>query len=255
MSVDHSSMRLGKREARRDPRTLKLGSFLSTAPALVPHKRIDWSLGVNSWPMYLNDQIGNCAIAGPAHMIQAWTNNKGSEIVLPDSDVIHAYSEVSGYVPGDDSTDNGCVMLDVLNYWRRTGIGGHKIEAYAYVYVNPLNRAHVSLAIDLLGGAVLGVRLPLTAQTQEIWSLLNNGGGAAKPGSWGGHCVVAVNYGPAGVVVVTWGRLLTLTWEFLELYCDEIFAVFSPDWASDGSDAPNHVNAVALREALQAATG
>ena len=27
--------------------------------------------------------------------------------------------------------DNGAVILDVLNYWRKTGIGGHPISAYA----------------------------------------------------------------------------------------------------------------------------
>ena len=119
MIHDPEKLKLGKRAPRHDPRTLLMTRY--AAPTLVPPKRMDWSLGVNSWPMLANDSIGDCAIAGPAHMIQAWTSNNGEEYIPTEAEVIRDYSAVSGYVPGDDSTDVGCVMLDVMNYWRRVG--------------------------------------------------------------------------------------------------------------------------------------
>ena len=38
-----------------------------------------------------------------------------------------------GFRPGDPSTDRGAYALDVLNYWRQSGIAGHRIAAYAAV--------------------------------------------------------------------------------------------------------------------------
>jgi hypothetical protein len=38
-----------------------------------------YSNKVGNYPMYRNDEIGNCAIAGPAHQIQTWSANDGEE--------------------------------------------------------------------------------------------------------------------------------------------------------------------------------
>jgi hypothetical protein len=249
MIHDLAKLRLGKRAARHDPRTLKLASFLTPLPT--PHPRIDWSLGVNDWGMMKNDALGDCTIATVGHLIQAWTNNNGAELVLPDSTIVAEYSAVTGYVPGDESTDNGAVELDVLNYWRTKGIGGHKIAGY--VAVDPKNRDHLRLACDLFGGVYLGVGLPVSAQVQEVWAVPDTGPvGDGSPGSWGGHAIPMVNYGPAGAVVVTWGALKTATWEWLTTYCDEAYACLSEDWVEPGKQAPSGLDLAGLQAALKA---
>ena len=84
--------------------------------------------------------------------------------VIPDSAILAAYSAVSGYVPGDPSTDVGAACLDVLNYWRSTGIGGDQIAAYASV--KPLDFAHVKLATYWFGSVYIGFQVPQNAMDQ-----------------------------------------------------------------------------------------
>lgn len=252
MIHDPAKLRLGKRAARHDPRTLRLASFLTPLP--VPPPRIDWSLGVNDWGTMQNDAIGDCTIAAAGHMIQAWTTNNGAELVLPDSTIVAEYSAITGYVPGDESTDNGAVELDVLNYWRKTGIGGHKIAGY--VSLTPKNRDHVRLSVDLLGGCYLGISLPKTILDQEMWTVPESGPvGDAAPGSLGGHAVPVVNYGPAGIVIVTWGKLVTMTWEFFNEYVDEAYGILSPDWADGTKTAPSGFDFATLQQDLKAIEG
>lgn len=243
-----NSYKLGKREPREDLRTFKMAKYAT--PSTVPPRRMDWSLGVNKWGPMKNDEIGDCTVAAIGHMVQAWTNNNGAEIVIPDEEIVRAYSDITGYVPGDDSTDNGAVVLDVLNYARRNGVGGHKIAGY--VALSPHNRDHVALSIDLLGGCYLGVALPVSAQDQEVWSVLNDDpNNRGRRGSWGGHAVPALNYGPTGVVVLTWGKLVTLSWEFFDAYVDEAYGVLSPDWATTAKNAPSGFNFAQLQEDMK----
>ena len=146
---------LGKGAPILDPRTLRLSKYLLPTVPLAP-KRVNYSQGINVWPMYGNDQTGDCTIAASAHHVECWTNkSKGSPDLMSNASILKAYEDVGGYVPGDPSTDNGCFMLDVLNYWRKTGIGGHKIDAY--VSVDPMNHEEMAQAIWLFGGVYLGL--------------------------------------------------------------------------------------------------
>ena len=63
--------------------------------------------------------------------------------------------------------EEGAIELDVLRYWRKRGIGGHRIGAYAAVgtHDHELTRT----AAWLFGGLYIGLALPLTAQSQETW--------------------------------------------------------------------------------------
>ena len=82
-----------------------------------------------SWGMLLNDRMGCCAIAGPAHIEMLWRDNTGSPFTPEENCVLAGYEAVGGYNPADpEATDNGCAMLNVMNYWRNTGICGHKIN-------------------------------------------------------------------------------------------------------------------------------
>ena len=254
MSVDHSQMRLGKAQPRHDDRTLRLSRYLTSD--LVAPPRIDWAAPVKSWPMLRNDELGDCTAAAAGHLIHAWSANNGAPVVLSDQQVVDAYSAITGYDPSDPSTDQGAVELDVLNYWKRTGIAGHKIAGY--VALSPRNREHIALSIDLLGGCYLGVALPVSAQTQEVWDVPEGGAvGDGAPASWGLHAVPALNYGPAGITIVTWGQLKTLTWSFFDAYVDEAYGVLSAaDWAQGGTKtAPSGFNLAQLQEDLRAIAG
>src|SRR3954470_7477044 len=121
-----SDFKLGRKPNDPSKPRLSLGGFLRDT-AGYPSKR-DWLSQVDNWPMYLNDRIGDCTCAGAGHIIQsASTYGQGQTITISDDDVLRAYIANSGYDPRTGANDNGAVMQDVLNYWRKEGIGGHKI--------------------------------------------------------------------------------------------------------------------------------
>src|SRR5579884_1536389 len=72
--MDHRTVKLGKRPARHDPRTLRLGDYL--LPRLpTPKPRVDYTTKVpaGQWGMMANDKIGDCTCAAAGHMIEEWT--------------------------------------------------------------------------------------------------------------------------------------------------------------------------------------
>jgi hypothetical protein len=226
--VDHSMMKLGRKAIKRDSRTLRLARYLT--PALPPPPpAADWSKSITDFGMMLNDQLGDCTIAGCGHAVQIWTANTGTETTLPDSAILAAYEQWDGYDPGNPDSDQGGIELDVLNDWRQQGLAGHQLLAYADPNVANLDEIRQSIA--LFGGVYIGVSLPLTAQTQDVWDVVpDDGSGSAEAGSWGGHCVYVCAYDKDGFTCITWGQLKKMSLAFWQAYCDEAHTLFGQDW-------------------------
>jgi len=169
--------KLGKKPAKVDARTLKLSKYLRLpAPPAPPSppSEVSWITHVRNWPMFMNDRIGDCVPAGAAHAVEQWTQYAcGQEAAITDAQVLKAYEDVGGYDPDDPSTDQGCSMLDMLKYWRKAGIGGHKI--LAFVSVDQKNLTEVAQAIMLFGNVYAGVQLPLSAQGADKWTVADGG--------------------------------------------------------------------------------
>lgn len=239
--VDPRKLKLGKQIARHDPRTLLLASY--TTPTLpVPPPTFDLTSKVTSWGMMENDQIGDCTCAAAGHLLMEWTANAGKKMFTPtDKQIVAAYSGITGYNPTTGANDNGAVEIDVLNYWRQSGIAGHKIGAY--MALEPSNHNHITESVYLFEGCYIGVQLPISAQDQvknhQPWSVPPGGAtGDGAKGSWGGHAVPVVAYDLRGVTVVTWGALQKMTWSFWEAYCDESYAILSKDYLTGKKKSP-----------------
>lgn len=227
--VDHSKMRLGRLPAIRDPRTLRLARYLNQASLPVPPDATTRAAQAKlRFPMYLNDKLGDCTCAAIAHMVQLWDALSGRvPPKITNAEVLTVYEAVSGYDPSTGENDNGAVELDVLKYWRKIGIAGHRIVAF--VAVNVKNLFELKTAAWLFDGLYLGVALPITAQTQKVWDVVPNAGRDGAAGSWGGHAVNIVDYDTTGVTIVTWGQLKRVTWAFVAAYVDEAYAALSTD--------------------------
>jgi hypothetical protein len=239
--IDPLKLKLGKSVARHDPRALLLASYVT--PALpAPPASFDLTSKVKTWGMMDNDQIGDCTCAAAGHLIMEWTANAKKKMFTPaDKQIVAAYSAITGYNPVTGANDNGANEVDVLNYWRQTGIAKHKIGAY--VSLEPANHNHVMDSVYIFEGCYIGVQLPISAQAQvknhQPWSVPPGGtNGDGKPGSWGGHAVPVVAYDARGLTVVTWGALQTMTWSFWEAYCDEAYAILSADYLDGKQKAP-----------------
>ncbi len=252
-SVNHAAMRLGKTPARYDSRTLQLAHYLKPGVLPAPPATSNWAAKVRSWPMMGNDRIGDCTIAAAGHCIEEWTTDAGKPVVVPDPEIVAAYSAVAGYNPVTGQHDTGANELDVLNYWRRTGVGGHRIRAY--VSLEPGNLDHVRDAVSIFGNCYIGLALPVTAQTQRVWSVPPGGAvGPGAPGSWGGHAVPVVAYDSRELTVVTWGALKRMTWGFWAAYCDEAYALLSDDFLT-ADKTPAGIDLATLEADLHQVTG
>jgi hypothetical protein len=239
----HGAMRLGRRAKKTDSRTLKLADYLSAGVDPAPPAR-DWTGGQLEWGMMMNDQLGDCTIAGAGHALQVWSKNAGSEFALPDEVIEQTYSAWDGYVPGNPLTDHGGIELDVLNKWRQGGLAGHALKAFASIAAGNLDE--LRQAINLFGGAYIGLSLPLTARKQQVWDIDPSGGPQAQEGSWGGHCVFVAGYDESSFTCITWGSLKTITNAFMLTYCDEAYALFGQDWLNTGGQAPSGFNEAQL---------
>ena len=246
--ADHSQMKLGRKAIKTDSRTLMLGKYM-TAALPPPPPAADWTRGIESWGMMMNDTLGCCTIAGVGHAIQVFTANSAAEVTVPDSTIETCYEQWDGYVPGNPKTDNGGVELDVLNDWKKNGFAGNALTAFADPKVS--NLAEVRQAIALFGGVYIGLSLPLTAQTQDVWDVVPKGGAKAKPGSWGGHCVFVPKYDQNGFTCITWGQLKVMTVAFWNKYCDEAHSLLAPDWLS-AKGSPSGFNLAQLEADLGA---
>ena len=252
--IDHKAVKLGKAAPRRDHRTLRLAEYLTPAlPPVPPSASFAGAVPTGNWGMFMNDTLGDCTCAAAAHLLMQWTGSAGALVTPTDADILAAYAAITGYTPSDPDSDGGAVELDVLNYWRATGIAGHKIGAYASV--NPKNHAHVQAAAYLFGGLYIGVALPLSAQGQQTWDVVGDGKtGDSAPGSWGGHAVEVVAYDAGGLWVVTWGALMRVTWAFWDAYVDEAYAILSPDFIEGNGNTPEGFALAALQADLAGVT-
>jgi len=250
-----SKLKLGKLPKRVDPRTFKLSKYLKTSELPAAPPAVDWSKSVANYGMLLNDQLGDCVIAGMMHLAMGWQADAGHPPVVPsDQEVIAAYSAIGGYNPSDPSTDRGCNMLDALNYWRNTGIsiGAKNNRIAAFAEVDLSNAAEVKSALWLFGGLFTGFQMPLSAQNADSWTVPARGlRGRGKPGSWGGHCApLAAEDANGGFRAITWGELMPTTQDFVADYCEEAYAVLSTAWIEQNGKAPCGFNLAALQSDL-----
>jgi len=198
------------------PMMSAISSYIS-APLITPPRSFDYSNKVKSYPMALNDELGDCTIAGVIHMLQLAYAELDEVFEYPGDDAVRAeYMKLTG------GADNGLVEHDVLQAWMKDGLFGTKISAYAPVNIK--NRDEMAAAIYLFGSVYLGVEMPPDAEWQfeshQPWHVSH---GAEQP--TGGHCVVATGCNRFGIDIITWGSTESMTWQWWELYGSEAWVV------------------------------
>lgn len=216
---------------------------------------VNWFSNV-TLPMALNGSIGDCAIADVSHAVEVWTKfGQGTETLIADADVLTMYERVSGYVPGNPATDRGCVIQDVLNDWRKIGIGSPPHTILAFLQVDYNNFTELKACCWLFGGVTLGVNFPQSAMDQY-----RNG----QPWEWnpganntiiGGHDVRLLGVDADGTGhVATWGTVQKVTPGWLAHFCEEAWAQADGEWIKNNA-SPAGLSVVALNSAFQQITG
>jgi hypothetical protein len=226
-------MKLGRSERSPKPK-INVRDFIDIEKAksswpVAEEASVDYSTLVSSWPMFLNDQLGDCTCAGAAHAVQLFHAMAGEQFTVADSDVERMY-EQSGYVPGKPETDQGWTLAAAADYLRTVGLQGKPdIEAEAEVSVDDEDAEQV--ALELFGCLYEGMECPESAlqQAQEgkPWSVVKG-----SPID-GGHCVIRPKATlRKGALHITWGTAIPATEEFDKEYFDEYMVFVPKDWES-----------------------
>ena len=223
-------LRFGKLPPKIDYRTLQFGSYLKDDIPLPPpetnlRERVCTNLGHNPeylFPMFANDILGDCTVAGMAHGSTVYHGMVSQKHIPSQTEVIRIYNHLTGGI------DSGLYLLDVVKYWRSTGIEESKI--YAYANVRPHNQEHVKQAINIFGGLFMGF------QCQE--NILDEFKAKIpwKPGKKinAGHAVYVTGYNNDGVEVLTWGTTQLGTWAWWYDHVDECYALLPPEAKVEG---------------------
>ena len=190
---------------------------------------------VKDWGMLGNDGAGDCVWAGAGHEHMTMCGVTGKGVEFQTKDIITAYSEVTGYVPGDDSTDNGTEVRTAMEYRKATGVKDSKGEYHkigAFVRIDPKKTDYLFEALYLFDVVGLGIQFPDSAMDQfdqgKPWKVVK---GAEVEG---GHYVPVIAKRKEGLICVTWGQLQVITMGFLRKYADEAWTVISEDDLKDG---------------------
>jgi hypothetical protein len=214
-------VRIGGRKIPRVAHTtLKFKHLVRTEGVVAPPPSLDFtpqSLTVQR-NIELNDQLGDCVIAGRAHRIGLITGAAGTVFAYTQDQVLKEYERIGGYVPGDSNTDQGCDMTIAAEDGVKTGYADGSKDV-GFVTVDASNKNEVMTAFYLLENGDLGLALPdawinpFPDKDDVVWDV------AGAPDPENGHCVQVVGYDATkGVRINTWGLFLWVTWPALAKY-------------------------------------
>lgn len=209
----------------------------------------------------LNDQLGDCVIAGGYHLTGLETGNAtGTAFHATSTYLIADYHAIGGYNPNDPSSDQGCDEETAFAYWLKHGFAnGTKI--IGRLAIDPTNVDEIKLAMWLFENLFFGVELPdawinpFPSGDNFAWQL------AGAPDPDNGHAFVGVGHSESGIVIDTWGIYGLITYDAIAKYCSEsaggqIFVILTPDQlAKAATKAPNGVDWSAIVAAFNSLGG
>lgn len=232
---------------------IRYGLALPQAPASESYVETIPAIG-----MMGNDEWGDCACAGAYHLRELWMWN-ATGIMPPEgtAQALQLYSEVTGFnqsagPPGNNSTDQGTCLQDLLAYWLKIGIplaDGTRHKIVAYFEVDPLNAADLNLGTAESAGIYTGFNVPAWLEQFEApGSIWGDAPAGADMSSAGGHCIVSGGYSPAPAPLVapasvreveSWGQTnYAMTPSFWNANVDEAYVLISDDFVGSSGKTP-----------------
>jgi len=208
--------------------TRKLTALRLTQPPLLTNRRSS----VKSWPVLKNagpGACGDCTIAAAGHIIQLWNAVMKNNIeTMTEEQALAVYEKLSGYVPGNPATDTGLYESDVLSFWQERGMpsGPATIKLNEFLSVPPESTTQIEQAVSDLGACYFCLHLPESALQTKKWYIVSGSPIA------GGHAVPIVDYDRAEreFYIISWGKVVPMTYNFAVKYGDAAAACYSYDW-------------------------
>lgn len=220
---DFRSMRLGRRpcdvgQIARAPQLARYVRSLSPPPASLKQRAT-----VPYCPrLDRNNELGDCGAVGIANGARADAALRGFGLDIPTGRVVDGLYARGGYREGHPETDNGLVLVDVLQGMvRKAWDAGDQLPLTGpWATVDPDDRAMLARCMDRIGWVYAGVDLAPADMAVDLWDTsLPASAGDPMPRPDLGHCVVPLWYDGLGdddlVHVATWGIIMRATWRWL----------------------------------------
>jgi hypothetical protein len=195
---------------------------------------------------------GDCVWAAAAHTTRMAAKVQHHTVEITGRESISDYSACTGYVIGDDNTDQGTDMRQAMGYRQKTGIldttgNRHKIGAYASI--TPGDWDELMQAAWVFDAVEIGFQFQQAQYDQfnsgDLWSYV--------PGSpiEGGHAIPLFGRRSSKGGVVSWARHLWITKAFVENLVDEAYAIVYPESLNGHGVNERGLNVTELNAALQ----
>lgn len=188
--------------------------------------------------MFMNDQLGDCAIAGSIEEIRLANALRGVTVNFTDETAVQNYSEITGYTPGDPGTDQGTDVHELYDYRRNTGLvdaDGNRHKIVAYAGLTPGDFDELLIALSLFpSGVGIGIQVPDYCDAQfeagQPWHLL--------PGRHrieGGHYIPVVDAtSRTDAGLFTWGGHGGITASFYATFNTVAAVALTEEMFTDG---------------------
>lgn len=227
-------MKLGKKPARPGSVKLSFTKYLTTLP-VVPSKYGFYS-AVKDWQGMLgNDEYGDCVWAGGDHEHIYWNEESENSVSFTEKTALADYSACTGFNPKDPNSDQGTDVQVSASYRLKTGLldsSGKRHKIGAYVSLTAGNIEQLKLAIYLFGAVGVGINFPASAMTQfnagKNWTV------SSKSSIEGGHYIPVVGYDSRYFYLVTWGKLIKMSYGFYKKYNDETVCYLDEEMMTNG---------------------
>jgi hypothetical protein len=252
---EHNWMKLGKKPPIPGRAAIPFSSGLTeaTSTQILEHPIRDMDASGFSYPMDLNDEVGDCVVAGWDHfrqivklLLQGVSTNFSIPTIVdfyktqnPDFD-LYGTAETNG--PGSDA-DGGMYIQVFLEYLQKNGY------ILGFAKINHENEEELKAAIYLGLGIIVGVDLEKAQSSQKVWDSVSSP-------EWGGHCVVLMDYqgSPDYIRHVSWGSVLDMTRRFILDQMDEAWFVIMQEHI-DNPTFREHYDLQSFAQAFESLTG
>jgi len=204
----HDPVRVGK--------VAKFSANLLPVDPLMSRTPVDWSLGrVWDGDILDNDVLGNCGPAAVVHWLRLMALTCGrTDLHFTNQDVLDLYTAM-GY-DGTPESDNGVVLLDLMEYMQRVGVRGFTFDCFFRVgFGDP---EHLATAV-YVAPLIIGATLTTACQSTDTWDST----AALDTHEWGGHAYLYHSDSPGGGNGASWGAPVFTTPAFRARRWDEAY--------------------------------
>lgn len=243
---------LGKKPATQDLKDIRFSLLREAAAEVTPVIKVPTRFGHGTifsgtrWQMLGNGPdnsvapgfkgAGCCVWSTYGHIAMEAAKINRHTLHIGGAQTIQDYASSTGYVIGDDSTDNGTDMREGMKYWQKTGIldaDGHRHKVGAYIALDPKDWDQLMEAVYIFGWVAMGFDFP-----QSAWQQFDEGGPwdvVPDSPSDGGHAVPVFGRSSLSIAGdVSWARRIGMTRAFYEARNDESWTGVFPDELRNG---------------------